>query len=113
MSVDECVRICKYIYVFEIVFSADVEDDLRRIPVYHRNRILDLIAEQLARDPTVPTKNRKLLVNVLPPWEAGSFVWELRSGDYRVFYDVDEASRTVSVRAVRKKPHGKKTEEIL
>jgi len=99
--------------VFEIVFSAEVEDDLRRIPVYHRNRILDHIDEQLGHQPTVSTKNRKLLLNALPPWEAGSFVWELRSGDYRVFYDVDDASRTVSVRAVRKKPHGKKTEEIL
>src|SRR5574341_878631 len=39
--------------------------------------------------------------------------WELRAGAYRVFYDVSEEERTVYVRAVRKKPAGMTTEEIL
>ncbi|MCZ6580443.1 MAG: type II toxin-antitoxin system RelE/ParE family toxin [Nitrospirae bacterium] len=99
--------------MFQILFSIGVEDDLLAIPPYHRNRILNDMEEQLAHQPLVPTKKRKLLVNLLPPWEAASIVRELRSGDYRVFYDVDEANRKVYVRAVRKKPRGKTTKEII
>jgi len=40
-------------------------------------------------------------------------VWELRINEYRVFYDVDDAAKQVVVRAVRRKPPHKTTEEIL
>lgn len=99
--------------MYRILFAASVEEDLKAIAPYHRNRILNDIEGALTHEPTVPSKNRKLLVNLLPPWEATSLVWELRSGDHRVFYDVDEGNRVVYVRAVRKKPSGKTTEEIL
>ena len=99
--------------MYRILFAAAVEEDLKALSPYHRNRILDDIQESLTYEPTVPSRNRKLLVNLLPPWEATSLVWELRSGDHRVFYDVDEDNRVVYVRAVRKKPPGKITEEIL
>lgn len=99
--------------MYRILFAAAVEDDLKALSPYHRNRILDDIQVSLTREPTVPSRNRKLLVNLLPPWEATSFVWELRSGDHRVFYDVDEDNLVVYVRAIRKKPPGKTTEEIL
>lgn len=39
--------------------------------------------------------------------------WELRVGEYRVFYDVQEQARLVTVRAIRLKPPHKTTEEIL
>ena len=99
--------------MYRILFAAAVEEDLKALSPYHRNRILDDIQESLTHEPTVPSRNRKLLVNLLPPWEATSLVWELRSGDHRVFYDVDEDNRVVYVRAIRKKPPGKTTEEIL
>jgi mRNA-degrading endonuclease RelE of RelBE toxin-antitoxin system len=38
---------------------------------------------------------------------------ELRVGEYRVFYDVSLAESIVYVRAIRKKPRGTKTEDIL
>jgi mRNA-degrading endonuclease RelE of RelBE toxin-antitoxin system len=52
-------------------------------------------------------------VNLIPPWSEELPVWELRVGDYRIFYDVSEEEELVYVRAIRKKPPDKRTEEIL
>ena len=63
--------------------------------------------------PARETRNRKILRGLTPPWEHLPPVWELRVNEYRVFYDVDEAAGQVVVRAVRRKPPHKTTEEIL
>jgi mRNA-degrading endonuclease RelE of RelBE toxin-antitoxin system len=48
----------------------------------------------------------------IPPWDSVRPVWQLRVGDFRVFYDVDEMRQEVIVRAIRRK--GKNTtKEIL
>ena len=99
--------------MFEIRFAESVEDDLRKIQVYYRDRILDSIEEQLTYEPETPTRNRKLLENLTPPWQTVAPIWELRVGEYRVFYDVSAAESVVYVRAVRKKPPGTKTEDML
>ena len=99
--------------MFEIRFAEGVEEDLKKIPVYYRNQILDSIEEQLAHEPGTATRNRKLLENLTPPWQAVEPIWELRVGEYRVFYDVSPTESIVYVRAVRKKPRGIKTEDIL
>ena len=99
--------------MYEIRFARGAEDDLRRTPVFYRNRILDAIESQLTNTPHTLTRNRKLLANLVPPWEAVPPVWELRVGEYRVFYDVSEEDSVVYVRALRRKPRGKKTEDIL
>jgi mRNA-degrading endonuclease RelE of RelBE toxin-antitoxin system len=99
--------------VFEIQFAEGVEEDLRNIRIYYRNQILDAIEEQLAREPETRTKNRKLLENLIPPWQTVAPIWELRVGEYRVFYDVSAAESVVYVRAVRRKRRGTKTENIL
>lgn len=59
------------------------------------------------------TRNRKLLPGPQPPWDQELPIWELRVGEYRVFYDVQEQARLVTVRAIRLKPPHKTTEEIL
>ena len=99
--------------MYAIRFAVDVIKDLRKLSAYRRNRILEVLETQLSHEPSSPTRNRKLLVNLIPPWDAEPPIWELRVGEYRVFYDVSEAEKTVYVRAVRRKPPGKKTEEIL
>lgn len=48
----------------------------------------------------------------MPPWNKVRLVWQLRVGDFRVFYDVDEARREVVVRAIRRKGR-KTTKEVL
>lgn len=68
---------------------------------------------QLKSEPNVETRNRKLLNIVVAGFDFSSPLWELRVGEYRVFYDVDEARRSVLVRAVRSKDTGQKTEDII
>jgi hypothetical protein len=55
----------------------------------------------------------RLIVNLVPPWTAEPSIWELRVGEHRIFYDVSEAERIVYVRAIRRTPPGRTTEEIL
>lgn len=64
---------------------------------------MEAIAERLGSHPAVPSRHRKELVGLVPPWEHVRPVWELRVGDHRVFYDVDVEERKVIVRAVRYK----------
>ena len=99
--------------MYRVRLAKGVEQDLKRIPVFHRNRILDAIEIQLTNTPDAPTKNRKLLENLITPWEAVPPIWELRVGEYRVFYDVSEEEAVVFIRAIRRKPRGKRTEDIL
>lgn len=99
--------------VFEIRFAEGVEEDVRNIRIYYRNQILDAIEEQLTREPETRTRNRKLLENLIPPWQTVAPIWELRVGEYRIFYDVSAAESVVYVRAVRRKRRGTKTEDIL
>lgn len=99
--------------MWAIRFARDVEKDLRRMPAHQRGAVLDAIEQKLSYEPTVVTRKRKLLMNLVPPWEAEPPVWELRAGRYRVFYDVSEEGQTVYVRAIREKPLGKTTEEVL
>jgi len=99
--------------VYEIRFSEDVEKDLKKLSAYHRRVLLDAIELQLRAEPTAETRNRKQLASLVPPRTAEPPIWELRVGEYRVFYDVSEEDPVVYVRAIRRKPPGKTTEEIL
>jgi len=99
--------------MFNVRFAEGVAQDLKRVPVFYRNQILDAIKRQLVNTPDSETRNRKILVKLVTPWEGIEPVWELRVGDYRVFYDVSRDNEVVYVRAVRRKPSGKKTEDII
>lgn len=99
--------------MYSIRFAVGVTKELEEIPTFHRNAIFDAIETQLSHEPTTQTKRRKILKNLMPPWEAVPPIWELRVGLYRVFYDVSEEEKRIYVRAIRKKPLGKRTEEIL
>jgi len=98
---------------FIIDYAEGVAEDLADLRAFERKRVLDEIDKQLIHEPTRETKNRKILVGLVPSWEHVQPVWELRIGEYRVFYDVDEEASTVTIRAIRHKPPHKTTEEIL
>jgi mRNA-degrading endonuclease RelE of RelBE toxin-antitoxin system len=98
---------------YEIRYTQLAAEHLSALRPYDRNPILDAIDKQLTFQPLEETRNKKVLVGLVPPWEHVLPVRELRVGDHRVFYDVDEATKTVFICAVREKPAGKRTEDIL
>lgn len=99
--------------MYQITYVESIADDLKRLQAGKRRQILNRIEEQLTHEPTRPTRNKKILVGLVPPWDYVEPVWELRIGEYRVFYDADEMAAVVIVRAIRQKPLHKTTEEIL
>jgi mRNA-degrading endonuclease RelE of RelBE toxin-antitoxin system len=70
-------------------------------------RVLDAIAESLRNAPASAVGKKKRL-----DVGGGDFIWQLRVGDYRVFYDIVENEEFVIVRHVRLKGR-KSTGEIL
>jgi mRNA-degrading endonuclease RelE of RelBE toxin-antitoxin system len=87
--------------------------ELKAIAVFDRRRIAQAIDGQLSSQPTAPTRNRKLLTDPRPSFVCEPPIWELRVGEFRVFYDVDEGAQIVFVRAVREKPPHQTTGQIL
>jgi len=87
--------------------------ELAAIRAYDQGRILHAIETQLVEAPIIPTRNRKQLRALVPPFEVVPPIWELRVGQYRIFYDVDEEKSKVFVRAIRREPPHRQTEEIL
>src|SRR5205814_3700618 len=84
---------------FIVAFAPEAIEHFDTIKRKHHGLIRRAIKEQLGREPTRETCNRKPLEEPAP-FEAG---WELRCGPkngFRVFYDVDSEALTVWVLAV-------------
>lgn len=88
-------------YVIE--FSEDAERHLANLSARDRGTVLDAIETNLSHEPTTPTKHRKLL----RPNPVAS--WELRVGEFRVFYNVQQEHILVIVVAVGRKEHNQLT----
>jgi mRNA-degrading endonuclease RelE of RelBE toxin-antitoxin system len=84
---------------YQIEITEDANEDLRYYTAFERKIIVSEIRTQLAYQPSVETKNRKQLR------DNPIATWELRSGKYRVFYEVDEDARIVSVVSAGHKEH--------
>lgn len=80
--------------MFEIEFTPEANEDLRLFRKFEQKQILDETERQLKHEPNVATRNRKKM----SPNDVAR--WELRISKFRVFYNVDEESRTVSIEAV-------------
>lgn len=69
---------------YEIRFAATARRHLRAFSAHRRAVIVDAVELQLSHEPLAEVRNRKRLrPNPIAPWE-------LRVGNVRVFYDVDE-----------------------
>lgn len=80
---------------YRIEYSPDAEDHLRALTARQQAIVLDTVDQKLSNQPTVETRNRKpMRPNPLAPWE-------LRIGNLRVYYDVEEEPEAlVYIRAV-------------
>jgi mRNA-degrading endonuclease RelE of RelBE toxin-antitoxin system len=99
------------IYAIEVTDLAI--EELSNIRAFERRPILETIRQQLTYEPIATTRNRKLLKSLVPSFESVPPIWELRVGEYRVFYDVDEGEKIVYIRAIRRKTPEQTTEDIV
>jgi len=69
---------------YRIEYSQRAEDHLADLGAHDSAMVFDAVPRQLMHQPTVATRNRKVLrPNDVAPWE-------LRLGHLRVYYDVSE-----------------------
>ena len=99
--------------MFTIEFTEGAVEDLKTLPARDRTRVLARIDDQLAHTPAQQTRNRGQLSGSNRPGTTRSRSGNCRVGTWRVFYDVAVTERRVVVRAVRRKPPHRTTEEIL
>lgn len=86
---------------FEIELSQRAWDNLEQLRKRDQQIILDRIEAQLSHEPDKPTRNRKKLAdNLLAPWE-------LRAGEFRIFYDIVPAESLVVILAIGRKNHNR------
>ncbi len=85
-------------YVFEVVYQPEAVAELNELRAFHRVWVLEAIAKNLTEAPAM-ARGKKKQVDL----GGGDFIWQLRVGDYRVFYDVVEEQRLVVVRHIRHK----------
>ena len=80
---------------YRIEYSPEAEDHLRALTARQQRIVLDTVDRQLSFQPMMETRRRKpMRPNPVAPWE-------LRIGDLRVYYDVEEEPQAVVyVRAV-------------
>lgn len=79
---------------YRIQYTRTALGHLRQLTARQRAIVLDTVDEQLTYEPTTATRNHN---NMIPNALAS---WELRIGDLRVYYDVTEDPKTVTVVAV-------------
>jgi mRNA-degrading endonuclease RelE of RelBE toxin-antitoxin system len=97
---------------YEIVVHELAAEEVEGLRAYDQRRIVAEMEEQLSHQPAVVTRRRKCLAALTPSFEHVPPVWELRVGEFRVFYDVDNEALLVHVRAVRRKEPRQRTEDI-
>jgi mRNA-degrading endonuclease RelE of RelBE toxin-antitoxin system len=91
---------------YAIIYRPEAADDLRGLRAFDARAVTDTVEQHLAHEPTLVSRSRIKLMNQ-PFWSQ----YRLRIGELRAYYDVDEASRVVSVLRIRYKGTGGTSEE--
>lgn len=84
---------------YQIEVTESARDDLSVYTVFERKTIASAMRAPLTYQPMIETRQRKKLRD--NPVAS----WELRVGKHRVFYEIDERSRKVTIIAVGHKEH--------
>jgi mRNA-degrading endonuclease RelE of RelBE toxin-antitoxin system len=80
--------------MFQISFTPSALEDLRWLRKYDQQQITSAINGQLPHEADQETRNRKRL-------QPNSLAeWELRTGRFRIFYDIDPSAREVLIVAI-------------
>lgn len=83
--------------MYEIEYTPRAVGDLKFFLKHEQQQIVDGIDVQLRYEPTVETRNRKQM-------RPNSIAeWELRIGEFWVFYDVDEQVLVVEIQHIGEK----------
>jgi len=109
----DIVQFCVHTFrVWTLEIGESAKRELASLKPFEGRRIVDAIQTILPGAPDVETRNVKKLAGVSPAFVHVPPVWELRVGEWRVYYDLDAQSRTVLIRAVRHKGN-KTTQEVI
>jgi hypothetical protein len=89
-------------YTFE--YLDDAIEHIRELPAHQRAAVMDQLERRLSHEPTVETRNRKPMD---PDKRMYVAPWELRLGQVRVYYAVEEEPepKVMSVAVGVKKRH--------
>ena len=80
--------------MFEIKLTEEAIEDLRWFKKAEQSYLVGELESVVSPEPTTENRNRKQLrPNHLAEWE-------LRIGDFRVFYDVDQQNKLIKIEAV-------------
>lgn len=80
--------------MFKLELTPEAIEDIRSLKKTDRRRVVEAMEIQLKHQPAQETRNRKKLrSNRLAEWE-------LRVGQWRIFYDVNETEKLVKIEAV-------------
>jgi mRNA-degrading endonuclease RelE of RelBE toxin-antitoxin system len=110
--------------MYDIRWDQDAKEDMEKLKLraHEVADLVDTVDDQLTHQPKRPSKRKKIIrPEEQLPFEHLEPVWQLRAGEFRIFYDLalpepDEAEAfegIVRIRAVRRKPPHKTTKEIL
>ena len=86
---------------YSIQYSPQAVADLRAMSAFGRAQVLSAVETHLTYEPTRESRSR-IKRMTQPFWSQ----FRLRVGDFRVYYDVDEAARRVDVLRVLEKGTG-------
>ncbi len=98
---------------FNIVVVAAAKAQLNALSAFEKRQVIDAIDANLLFDPLLGTRKRKDLGDLPTGFAYVPPLWELKVGELRVFYDVDQQAAIVNIRSVRRKPPHKTTQEIV
>ncbi|ODS30838.1 MAG: Plasmid stabilization system protein [Candidatus Scalindua rubra] len=84
---------------YQIEVTEEAKADLYYYTAFERKIVTNEIKVQLTHQPLIETKNKKKLR------DNPIATWELRSGKYRIFYEVEQTSKKVAIVAVGHKEH--------
>jgi mRNA-degrading endonuclease RelE of RelBE toxin-antitoxin system len=77
---------------YTVEYSPEAIKHIRALPADRRAMVVDQVEQRLTHEPTVPARNRKRMD---PDKKLFVAPWELRLGDVRVYYAVEEQKAIV------------------